>query len=59
MSLSISNCSEEKKEKEKISLTNNIYGTDNKKLDKHEVKSEIENYWKNIYEKHKNNIKEV
>lgn len=47
------------KEKEKTALDDSIYGNDDKKLNKNRVKSEIETYWKGIYCKHENNIREV
>ena len=46
------------KEKEILSVLENIYGEDKKKLGYEEATTEIEAFWRGIYRKHDNNIKD-
>ena len=46
------------KEKEALSVVDNIYGEDKKKLGYEEAATEIETFWRSIYGKHANNIED-
>ena len=47
------------KEKKKESLLDNVYGNNDKKLNREDAKSQVKTFWEGVYGKHDNNINNV